>query len=159
MLPATCRLADHIPPSQPYDVEDVLVDMIGAHWSWHTATPGSCSYAALPQSWLRKRFEWVAAWPSCCPPLTSESKQPFSHSTSKTLSRYSGFRQLNRCPASLDSFRLSQLPQHPCLELVAVSEQFLRPGFSRWLITMRKTAPYSQDFKVGSCRNLASHSR
>lgn len=39
----------------------------------------------------------------------------------------------------------TQLPEHPCFTLVATSEQILSIRYSRYLLTMVKTAPYSDE--------------
>lgn len=39
----------------------------------------------------------------------------------------------------------SQLPEHPCFTLVAASEQILSIRYSRYLLTMVKTTPYSDE--------------
>ena len=82
--------ANRIPPSQQYDVEDVVDDLLD-----------------------------MAA---------------------RTL-KLNG-RLVYLLPTTTD-FSNDELPRHPCLRLVCVSEQIVRTHFSRRLITMEKSAPWS----------------
>ena len=47
-------------------------------------------------------------------------------------------------PVAIDKYREDILPRHPCLKLVANSEDFLTLKVSRRLITMEKVAPYDE---------------
>ena len=55
-------------------------------------------------------------------------------------------------PTTTD-FSNDELPRHPCLRLVCVSEQMVRTHFSRRLITMEKSLPWMVD------RNIARRDR
>ena len=50
-------------------------------------------------------------------------------------------------PTTTD-FSNDELPRHPCLRLVCVSEQIVRTHFSRRLITMEKCVPWSVDRNI-----------
>ena len=50
-------------------------------------------------------------------------------------------------PTTTD-FSNDELPRHPCLSLVCVSEQIVRTHFSRRLITMEKCTPWSADRNI-----------
>jgi len=88
-------MTSHIPPSQPYEVEDVMLDLLDNS-----------------ARWLKLGGRLVYLLPTT-PDFTNE-----------------------------------ELPRHPCLELLAVSEQLLRPGFSRRLVTMAKTKEWIEGMSV-----------
>lgn len=44
-----------------------------------------------------------------------------------------------------DGFANAEFPEHPCVTLVASSEQILSLRYSRYLLTMVKTGPYTEE--------------
>ncbi|CAI5962718.1 unnamed protein product [Closterium sp. NIES-64] len=57
-------------------------------------------------------------------------------------------------PAAREEYLPEEIPGHPCLKLVANSEQILTKRWSRRLVTMVKVAPYSGDMAAA---HVAAH--
>ena len=111
----------HIPPSQQYDVEDVIDDLLD-----------------MAARTLKLHCRLVYLLPTVTESVHQIHPPLFSACISAVMSHLRSFP-----PALVCSFTDDELPRHPCLRLVCVSEQVVRHGFSRRLITMEKHRTWS----------------
>jgi hypothetical protein len=66
------------------------------------------------------------------------------HNAARTLTMHG--RLVYLIPTPYD-FTIADLPRHPCLEIIAMSEQSLSTRHGRRLVTMRKIADYSEGYE------------
>ena len=114
----------HIPPSQLYEVEDVVDDLLD-----------------MAAKTLKRGGRLVYLLPT-----TTESAHPLQ------LSLHPIHRPCHvssdKCCVVLRSFTVDELPRHPCLRLLSASEQIVRNFFSRRLITMEKHRAWSPQLNI-----------